>query len=70
MREIERVLDDTCEALSSKRGRFPEEGDEASMSLSSSASSRGLRDGTSPGMLVVAVAMLDRVVVFEHAGAA
>jgi hypothetical protein len=70
MGEIERVLDNTCEALSSRRGRFSEEGDEASISLSSSASSRGLRDGINPGIFVVAVAMLGRVVGFEHAGAA
>jgi hypothetical protein len=64
------VLDNTCEALSSKRGRLSEEGDEASISLSSSTWSRDLRNGINPGMCAVATAMLDRVVGFEHASAA
>jgi hypothetical protein len=67
---MDRVLDNTCEALSSKRGRLSEEGDEASISLSSSASSRDLRIGIRPGMFVVATVMLVRVVGFEHASAA
>lgn len=66
------VLEDTCEAWPFKRGRLSEEGDEASISLSSSASSRGLRIGTKPGMFAVAtaIAMYKRVVGFEYAGAA
>ena len=59
------MLDDTCEAWPFKRGRFSEEGDEASISLSSSASSRCLRMGTKPGMFAVATAMCDRVVGFR-----